>query len=203
MAAHGITPAWAGKSCRRGSSSSRSRDHPRVGGEKPKTDKHALVIKGSPPRGRGKVSFLSFLKPVLGITPAWAGKRRAAPGNSAVHWDHPRVGGEKAKGGSEMMTSTGSPPRGRGKAYIFPTFWGVERITPAWAGKSTSGGILVLTSWDHPRVGGEKMSTVSMVACCSGSPPRGRGKVGKDKAGHLPAGITPAWAGKSVDHQKI
>ena len=49
-----ITPAWAGKSVASESRRMGSRDHPRVGGEKPKTDKHALVIKGSPPRGRGK-----------------------------------------------------------------------------------------------------------------------------------------------------
>ena len=50
----GITPAWAGKSRSSETGWMCTMDHPRVGGEKPKTDKHALVIKGSPPRGRGK-----------------------------------------------------------------------------------------------------------------------------------------------------
>ena len=30
----GITPAWAGKSCRAAAASTRGRDHPRMGGEK-------------------------------------------------------------------------------------------------------------------------------------------------------------------------
>ena len=46
-------------------------------------------------------------------------------------------------------------------------------------------------------MGGEKSPHAVSCPRWVGSPPRGRGKVGKDKAGHLPAGITPAWAGKS------
>ena len=55
----GITPAWAGKSCMPWPRHRRSRDHPRVGGEKdallPSRDNRV----GSPPRGRGKARHLS------------------------------------------------------------------------------------------------------------------------------------------------
>ena len=54
-AAHGITPAWAGKS-------SKARCIPCAGG-------------GSPPRGRGKDGAGSSRGTNPGITPAWAGKR--------------------------------------------------------------------------------------------------------------------------------
>ena len=51
----GITPACAGKSCRRSVCSLRSRDHPRVCGEK-QTDSYSWAfLRGSPPRVRGKV----------------------------------------------------------------------------------------------------------------------------------------------------
>ena len=50
---------------------------------------------------------------------------------------------------------------------------------------------------DHPRVGGEKISTTSWPRCWKGSPPRGRGKGGHFPGRVRPQGITPAWAGKS------
>ena len=38
-----------------------------------------------------------MLAPVIGITPAWAGKRGFLIAESLIIWDHPRVGGEKTK----------------------------------------------------------------------------------------------------------
>ena len=70
-----ITPAWAGKSNgppRRGLA---LQDHPRVGGEKFVERTAAHLPPGSPPRGRGKGLGFSALSDLLGITPAWAGKR--------------------------------------------------------------------------------------------------------------------------------
>ena len=49
-----ITPAWAGKSYRRVSSSHGYRDHPRMGGEKPLFTMTGALKWGSPPHGRGK-----------------------------------------------------------------------------------------------------------------------------------------------------
>ena len=72
-------------------------DHPRVGGEKTATDIISGEVKGSPPRGRGKVldvvGFVGFLR----ITPAWAGKSCRKADHLPRWRDHPRVGGEKTK----------------------------------------------------------------------------------------------------------
>ena len=75
-AAHGITPAWAGKSSALVYRPLWSRDHPRVGGEKSISAPSFSPGTGSPPRGRGKAD--SGLQEVssYGITPAWAGKSR-------------------------------------------------------------------------------------------------------------------------------
>ena len=72
----GITPAWAGKSRRKSAAASRSWDHPRVGGEKTQSARASRSLKGSPPRGRGKVGLSSSSASRIWITPAWAGKRR-------------------------------------------------------------------------------------------------------------------------------
>ena len=55
-----------------------------------------------------------------------------------------------------------------------------------------------MSNRDHPRVGGEKLTSLSNRGTLLGSPPRGRGK---DSAKRLPPRqwrITPAWAGKSI-----
>ena len=113
----GITPACAGKSFSTFRSYKRLWDHPRVCGEKyfpiKKTDKS----KGSPPRVRGKVSWLGLELQKYRITPACAGKSISfltAP-------SPPR----------------GSPPRVRGKDLEFFRDIKVVRITPACAGKSS------------------------------------------------------------------
>ena len=71
----GITPAWAGKSRRHEESRTKSKDHPRVGGEKAKSGWTKAKQKGSPPRGRGKVFAFAYVNVYERITPAWAGKR--------------------------------------------------------------------------------------------------------------------------------
>ena len=55
-----ITPAWAGKSRPRAAHPAPGRDHPRVGGEKLLFVVSRNLCLGSPPRGRGKVTFLLF-----------------------------------------------------------------------------------------------------------------------------------------------
>ena len=91
----GITPAYAGKSFLRSSSQLLNGDHPRVCGEKGLATKWTRGGRGSPPRMRGKVDVSSPAFWLLGITPAYAGKRVVACRTSRVVRDHPRVCGEK------------------------------------------------------------------------------------------------------------
>ena len=90
-----ITPAWAGKSMTAPGRSSRTGDHPRVGGEKAENLLPEICLPGSPPRGRGKGDFHIVTHTKVGITPAWAGKSGGPASLSPAPWDHPRMGGEK------------------------------------------------------------------------------------------------------------
>ena len=65
---------------------------------------------------RGKVVFLLLLMLLLGITPAYAGKRRPAC--------------------TLMQHRRGSPPPMRGKVMYKKRYNCCIRITPAYAGKS-------------------------------------------------------------------
>ena len=155
-----ITPAWAGKRSVELFLSVLSLDHPRVGGEKLSVCSGICAGLGSPPRGRGKAAGVLQRNRPAGITPAWAGKRGHLRGLLFSSQDHPRVGGEKAACWSVGRSATGSPPRGRGKVFSGLAAAQQLGITPAWAGKSETVGLLVLLHWDHPRVGGEKTKKI-------------------------------------------
>ena len=136
-----ITPAWAGKSMTYKITFANLGDHPRVGGEKSAFLCSARSGRGSPPRGRGKVSCVDIYWLLKGITPAWAGKSLTWSSCCRLLWDHPRVGGEKPLSGFLCIWFRGSPPRGRGKAILYTSFLCLSRITPAWAGKRKNGKI--------------------------------------------------------------
>ena len=95
------------------------------------------------------------------------------------------------------MGCGGSPPRGRGKVTQHFSVPHLKGITPAWAGKSNPKCVILRTTGDHPRVGGEKLSRLKWAALSQGSPPRGRGKAKRMIVFSELARITPAWAGKS------
>ena len=96
---------------------------------------------------------------------------------------------------------SGSPPRVRGKEDSRHGDGKEDGITPACAGKSRVRMAFFLVLRDHPRVCGEKSTTLPGGGRARGSPPRVRGKA-KGRAEHLAAtGITPACAGKRTLHR--
>lgn len=166
------------------------------GGEKWWRCGSLLQIRGSPPRGRGKVTRLYALADLEGITPAWAGKSQVTAPGTFFRPDHPRVGGEKAAQRLLSHSDPGSPPRRRGKDVFERPVRHFPGITPAWAGKRPCAGGQSRPPVDHPRVGGEKPAEIQKSQKGKGSPPHGRGK-GHDCAHPCKGvGITPAWAGK-------
>ena len=194
--AHGITPAWAGKSLTGSETAAYCRDHPRMGGEKAPQGQRLNLILGSPPHGRGKGQGAFDCCFLERITPAWAGKRSDTRKPEAMHKDHPRMGGEKPSLPVVVLTEIGSPPRRRGKEYLGGGRYHVNRITPAQAGKRPLIVSVEVVHEDHPRAGGEKSSGLNELSCILGSPPRRRGKAFHGIFEGLVGGITPAQAGK-------
>ena len=95
VGAVGITPAYAGKSCRHSIIFTVDKDHPRLCGEKPQQEDTRKNQRGSPPPMRGKDQNFSAKSWSMGITPAYAGKSRGAILPECHSWDHPRLCGEK------------------------------------------------------------------------------------------------------------
>ena len=195
-----ITPAWAGKSSWTKAISTRTLDHPRVGGEKISMSSTVFFWQGSPPHGRGKDAEFVVTVAGGGITPAWAGKSRTSTGSCHFWEDHPRMGGEKPVAMHSLTTKAGSPPRGRGKVAGAACRDLLGGITPAWAGKRRCTAACNGLCWDHPRVGGEKIDSLPHRALYLGSPPRGRGKAHLWIIHQIFIRITPAWAGKRLPH---
>ena len=133
----GITPACAGKSLRL----------PRLAG-----------LVGNHPRVRGEELYLALrLEWQIGITPACAGKSQ--PSASFLHHDgnHPRVRGEEHHDDFLPLYIRESPPRARGRGGTGSLDRVHHGITPACAGKSSSGRKKChARSRNHPRVRGEE-----------------------------------------------
>ena len=87
-------------------------------------------------RGKDQVRHLVVVR--LGITPAYAGKRKKALLYGDWNRDHPRICGEKERWQGIWNSGVGSPPRMRGKGISLNDWAGFERITPAYAGKSSA-----------------------------------------------------------------
>ena len=196
LAKKGITPACAGKSLCNGCVASRKRDHPRVCGEKLCCHCKITPLLGSPPRVRGKVITYQLTPERSGITPACAGKRNSQHTTFTSERDHPRVCGEKGGPHRAGHPPRGSPPRVRGKAEWENLIGSDVRITPACAGKRRPPLCASCSTWDHPRVCGEKSTFTISTHRTGGSPPRVRGKENSEGVTRNGSRITPACAGK-------
>ena len=85
---------------------------------------------------RGKGSPSNKLLDIIGITPAYAGKSQSCHNCAMVHRDHPRLCGEKRHKVYRKRADQGSPPPMRGKGIVNELSRKLDRITPAYAGKS-------------------------------------------------------------------
>ena len=131
-----ITPAYAGKSFAKQKKSCNGWDHPRLCGEKRLTPADRSAKQGSPPPMRGKAVDLMIGLRSVGITPAYAGKSLRSCHEGGKSPDHPRLCGEKSTPSATAAARRGSPPPMRGKVHEMLFCKLLNRITPAYAGKS-------------------------------------------------------------------
>ena len=150
-----ITPAGAGKTSKRNCSRRTRQDHPRRCGENPRLRGSAILAAGSPPQVRGKQTYMGYSFFNDRITPAGAGKTQLSTGLPCRKGDHPRRCGENKLSQTDSVWDIGSPPQVRGKLPFYFRPFRSYRITPAGAGKTSSGSFFCPRYWDHPRRCGE------------------------------------------------
>ena len=175
--------------------------HPRVGGENTCQPMSGGRVRGSSPRGRGKLQgFLAVLSGQR-LIPAWAGKTRGAEAADGGARAHPRVGGENEGLDVDVSVFRGSSPRGRGKHLPAHERRARARLIPAWAGKTRMPSTSTPRRAAHPRVGGENVFGELEANRLGGSSPRGRGKLPHCGAISVGWGLIPAWAGKTTSRR--
>ena len=172
-----ITPAGAGKTCRKATLASASRDHPRRCGENITAPDELGNVLGSPPQVRGKRSGTNIY--------------------SSVGSDHPRRCGENHCSNRIDRQDNGSPPQVRGKRHFLASSNFRLGITPAGAGKTFLDEPEKEEQWDHPRRCGENFAGMDKPEGMTGSPPQVRGKLERLHEDCAITGITPAGAGKT------
>ncbi len=168
-------PACAGNAARRARRSHSSAVHPRVCGERPIALAAAATSAGSSPRVRGTRTPRPAVPAPGRFIPACAGnavRSKLALADCSVH---PRVCGERAQQKVAALGVDGSSPRVRGTPVSQRADEAVRRFIPACAGNASWPDGPRHGSAVHPRVCGERPTSVqSSVASC-GSSPRVRG----------------------------
>ena len=134
-AAHGITPACAGKSNRRNPGSRTSWNHPRMRGEESRVQQRRMELPESPPHARGRVREEGKQVRIPGITPACAGKRVMKMRPPRI-WSYPLSANFSLFSKSHLQAPRDSKARGRG---LFSYQASCRTVR-----------------WNHPRVRGEE-----------------------------------------------
>ena len=172
--------------------------HPRVGGERQAQQTTRWSRCGSSPRGRGTQPHPAHATEVQRFIPAWAGNALHVVGRDHPQPVHPRVGGERSSAASNSALMAGSSPRGRGTLVVRDGGGPSLRFIPAWAGNAVILTVILIVQTVHPRVGGERVPTVSTPAHNFGSSPRGRGTPYLARVQGLLERFIPAWAGNAL-----
>ncbi len=125
IAIRGTPPRWRGRL---------RREHPRVGGDDYVPGQGDPWQLGTPPRWRGR--HHQVVRPAVreGNTPALAGTTTGKPSIAIMRAEHPRVGGDDANSLRRSATTTGTPPRWRGRPRADVRAHILLRNTPALAG---------------------------------------------------------------------
>ena len=153
---------------------------------------------GSPPPTRGTRAEFVINDTKGGITPAYAGNTASLGHLIFSLQDHPRLRGEHIARSLTYWELTGSPPPTRGTRYLYRCLFYKSRITPAYAGNTCRSGQANTVKKDHPRLRGEHPLYCNSINRLSGSPPPTRGTQYNIVNDCFLTGITPAYAGNTL-----
>ena len=113
----------------------------------------------------------------------------------------PAYAGKTHTGITCPSASTDSPPLTRERRKIMDKFNRSHRITPAYAGKTLMVAGRVIADKDHPRLRGKDYPQSRHFPTNLGSPPLTRERHIMPFITLKTAGITPAYAGKTLSHR--
>ena len=159
----GIIPACAGSTRSAYCNAFAFRDHPRMCGEHPDSERWRVHYRGSSPHVRGALGGSDVGVIIGGIIPACAGSTFTTIDNGGILRDHPRMCGEHKVMVSVASIEEGSSPHVRGAPRRSRPARAVVGIIPACAGSTSSAAFSSAAFRDHPRMCGEHSSASSGV----------------------------------------
>ncbi len=133
-------------------------DHPRLCGKDSSQQSWCLEILGSPPLMREGLDAKSKLFELGGITPAYAGRTISNRVSLTGDRDHPRLCGKDGNGRARQYYNAGSPPLMREGLNFRLMDCPETRITPAYAGRTSSRICCGGGEGDHPRLCGKDLA---------------------------------------------
>ena len=195
---HGLIPAHAGKTARLVLRGRRVWAHPRSRGENHSHRPPSVVRVGSSPLTRGKHYARRYRRLCPGLIPAHAGKTPRPTASSTPTPAHPRSRGENTSRITPVRALAGSSPLTRGKRRLLIGGRSDLGLIPAHAGKTPAGWRGRTSLRAHPRSRGENSACVTSRPVGGGSSPLTRGKPRPRHPEHVPGGLIPAHAGKTI-----
>ena len=170
----GITPAYAGKTILRLWTDRLHQDHPRIRGKDVTKLSLLVASTGSPPHTRERPTISVFSPFLIRITPAYAGKTLLFFFVALFYEDHPRIRGKDFLMLLDRVPRLGSPPHTRERPFGTAVCYSKPRITPAYAGKTSTNTVSSCWNQDHPRIRGKDSRRNLNASRMTGSPPHTR-----------------------------
>ena len=192
-----ITPARAGRTILLDLRWKNERDHPRSRGKDWTLIIFVSKSAGSPPLAREGPVFIRQTVFKNRITPARAGRTSETRFTLVSARDHPRSRGKDSKIDFRYFRPWGSPPLAREGLCSSNRKSCIHRITPARAGRTIQADKLQRNCGDHPRSRGKDATGSITFTIKPGSPPLAREGQYRKYRKLIPAGITPARAGRT------
>ena len=158
---------------------------------------HAAMMVGLPPQVRGDRGRRRGDRGHPGLTPAGAGRSRASSRRSRASRAYPRRCGENPSVAPLGSLSAGLPPQVRGEPGPVRRDHHPAGLTPAGAGRTPAIAAFLPADRAYPRRCGENGQMATTTRVSGGLPPQVRGERPVGVAGGVPAGLTPAGAGRT------
>ena len=156
-----------------------------------------MIKPGSPPLTREEHDVASLKNLETGITPAYAGRTVSVFWHDQNMRDHPRLRGKNCLPASQNSLALGSPPLTREELQTGVIGQFIIRITPAYAGRTTTHHLIFGEGWDHPRLRGKNLKQDPYNLEIIGSPPLTREELRRTSLHEPNTRITPAYAGRT------
>ena len=171
--------------------------YPRMCGERRCVSRLLKRQYGSSPHARGTHGWPQTRKPLPRFIPACAGNAGHVPARGAPDPVHPRMRGERAGRAHRARRASGSSPHARGTPPRAPWAGHICRFIPACAGNAARADRFPGLVSVHPRMRGERDTTVIYSLPPVGSSPHARGTPLWHLGRHFQARFIPACAGNA------